>query len=332
MTRMYGPEYLAVCGLAKYFPTMNSESSVFFVDGTSTVGNDSAANFGQTPDTPLLTITKALSLCTTKKNDYIFILNYPATAPAETWPITLTKERVHIIGTHQGPVPNFKIVAPYATEDTPVFAFTTGAAYCEIGHLIMGCGNASSTKGAIEFQTGGLWGNWIHHCGFGLTNRSGTNAAHGIYFGGHTSATGGEMLYGLIEHNTFGALITSHGIYVPATPMAGPNAVCGLVIRNNRFSVVGSGINILLAAADFKSGGIYDNKFVVANTAGLAINAASGVHGTVDGNHAVALGTSVILDAEVYQLGAAGTTLGMGWGVNYQSGTLVATEAACVVG
>jgi len=51
--RKYGSEYLAVCGLAKYFPLMNSESHVFFVNGGwSGVGDDDAANLGK-PPTPL---------------------------------------------------------------------------------------------------------------------------------------------------------------------------------------------------------------------------------------------------------------------------------------
>ena len=73
--RKWGNEYLTICGYHKYFPTMNSQSHVFFVDGTSTVGDDNAANQGQTPDTPLLTITKALSLCTDGANDYIFVMD-----------------------------------------------------------------------------------------------------------------------------------------------------------------------------------------------------------------------------------------------------------------
>ena len=316
--RKWGTEYLAICGLAKYFPSMNSQSHVFFVDGTSTVGNDSAADYGQFPDAPLLTITKAISLCTTQANDYIFILNYPATAPAETWPIAIGKERVHILGVHQAMIPNFKIVSPYATADTAVFSFESYGAYCELGHLIMGCGNASSTRGAIEMHTGGLWGNWIHNCGFGLTNRSGTNAAYGISVGGLVAGEpAGEIVYGLIEDNIFGALISADGIYVPNVPFVGPNSCCGTVIRRNRFAVAGIGINVLHTVADFKSGGIFDNYFEMSSdVAGKGITFASGAKGAVHGN------VGVMMDGAAptnNPFSDAGT--GMGWGINYQGGT-----------
>lgn len=319
--RKYGSEYGAVCGLTKYFPTMNAESHVFFVDGTSTVGNDSAANFGQTPDTPLLTITKALSLCEDAKNDYIFVLDYPNTAPAETFPIRIEKQRIHIIGVRNGILPRFKMYTPYATADTPFFSFhinaTTGTygAYCEIANLILGCGNASSVRGAIEFHQGGIWGTWIHHCSFGIYGRSSTNAKYGIVMGRSSNTyTAGEMVYGLIENCLFGTLISEAGIVVPAGTDSGPNSCLGTVIRNNHFHVNSGdhGVDVLRTTADFGEGGIYNNTFECDGDAadGEAVNFASGAKGSVHGNAAWTNDGVVPAQNPFFDAGSTGMSFG----------------------
>jgi len=329
-TRKWGAEYAAMCGLQKYFPTMNAQSHVFWVDGTSTVGNDAAGNLGQTPDTPLLTITKALSLCTDGANDYVFILDYPSTAPAETWPIAIEKQRVHIIGLLNGPIPRFKIVAPYATADTGVFAFDinttteTYGAYCEIANLIMGCGDASSIRGAIECHQGGLWGNHIHHCGFGLYGRSSTNSKYGIVLGRSSNTYAlGEMLYGLIEHCTFGTLISEAGIVVPEDADSGPNSCLGTVIRNNHFHVNSGdhGIDVLHTAADFGEGGIYNNTFELDGDAadGEAVCFASGAKGSVHGNAAWTADGAIPSNNPFYDAGSTN----MSWGANIRGGGVV---------
>lgn len=295
--RKWGLEYLTYCGLTKYFPTMNSNSHVFFVNGTAGIGNDGVNNLGQVPDEPFLTITKALSECVDGANDYIFILDYPNTAPAETFPIRIEKQRVHIIGVRNGLLPRFKMYTPYATEDTPFFSFninaTTGTygAYCEIANLLLGCGNASSIRGAIEFHQGGIWGTHIHHCSFGVNGRSSTNAKYGIYMGRSSDTyTAGEMIYGLIENCLFGTLLSAGGIAVPAGTDSGPNACLGTVIRNNHFHVNSGdvGIDVLRTTADFGEGGIYNNTFECDGDAadGEAVKFASGAKGSVHGNAA----------------------------------------------
>ena len=313
MVRMYGQEYLAVCGLAKYFPTMNAESSVFFVNGSS--GNDSAANFGQTPDTPLLTITKALSLCRTGKNDYIFILDYYQ-ATGETWPIAIAKSQVHIIGI-TGNAISWPWVQPPG--DTAAFTFGSDSAYSETAGLEIGAG---ASHGCIEFITGGLWGVHIHDCGFGTHN--GMTAMCGIRATGGSTPTIGEIINGLIENNRFGAQLTLSGIEVPAT-FVGPNSVEGTIIRNNTFKVATGnfGINVLCTTANFADGGIFDNVFIVVDEAGAAITFAAGALGMVDGNKAVGL-VSNALTAKVFLTGEAG----FGWGRNYVNVTAVANEAA----
>jgi len=312
---------------------MNANSHVFFVNGTSTIGNDGVNTGGQVPDEPFLTITKALEECTDGANDYVFILDYPSTAPAETWPIVISKQRVHIIGVLNGMIPRFKICAPGDTVDTPVFAFGasggTYGAYCEIANLLMGSEKAASVRGAIEFHYSGIWGTHIHHCGFGLNGRSNTDAAYGIVLGRSTDTyTAGEMIYGLIEHCSFGELISSDGIYVPAGTNSGPNAMYGTIIRNNSFKVAGKAI-YTLKAGDWHEAAIRDNLITVSSAAGgTAVDIVAVTTGlVVDGNHAVLADDSEVLTAEVFESGASDGD-GVSWGVNYISGTLLTGETS----
>jgi hypothetical protein len=302
--RKYGPEYYAVCGLSKYFPTMNSESSVFFVNGVT--GDDTAGNYGQTPDTPLLTLTTALSLCTTNKNDYIFVLDYYQPT-GETWPISISKGMVHIIGITNPAVP-YAWVQPPA--DTAAFSYTTGGAYGEISGLDIGAG---ASHACIEVNTSGLWGNWIHGCTFGHTQ--GMSGLHGIW------TPSGEMIHWLVEDNTFGELLTSDGINIPTN--SGPNSVRGTVIQNNRFRVSGIGINVPMTTADFDEGGIFNNRFEMSSDAeGKAITFGTGAVGWVDGN----VGAMNDGAAPTNNPYTGGTT--MIWGINYKGGTALLAAPA----
>lgn len=333
--RKWGPEYLTICGLVKYFPTMNYNSHVFFVNGTSTIGDDGVNTGGQVPDEPFLTITHALSKCVDGANDYIFILDYPSEAPAETWPIVIAKQRVHIIGLQNGLIPRFKICAPGEDTDTPVFAFgivgETYGAYCEVANLIMGSEKSDSVRGAIEMHQGGLWGNHIHHCAFGLEGRSDTDVAYGIILGRSSDTyKAGEMLYGLIEHCRFGKLITAAGIYVPDGTDSGPNSIYGTIIRKNQFYVNDGdvGIHIADTAANLRGGGIYDNRFILAedNSNGDAITLAAGVRGGfIDGNIASVLLNEATMAYNPY---LTTTACGPAWGLNRKGGSELAVSPA----
>lgn len=310
--RKWGPEYLAICGLAKYFPVMNSESHVFFVDGTDGVGDDGVNTLGQLPDEPFLTITHALSKCTAAKNDFIFILNYYQ-ATGETWPISISKGQVHIIGIGYSSGP-WNWVQP--TGDTAAFSLTTGADGVEIAGLEIGAG---ATHAGIEMATSGLWNLHVHDCGFGTEN--GMTGAAGIRTSDGT--TGGELINALIENNRFGRQLTLAGIDVPIA-LTGPNSVEGCIVRNNIFEVATGnyGIYVPKTTASFADGGIFDNKFIVPAEAGAAVTFGAGTTGALDGNHAYQLDNSAPLTAEVFQCGADGFS----FGVNYISGTLLTTE------
>lgn len=315
--RKWGVEYLAICGLAKYFPIMNSESHVFFVDGTAGVGNDGVNTLGQVPDEPLLTITKALSKCTSGKNDFIFVLDYYQ-ASGEVWPISITKKQIHIIGISgkAGPWPWVK-----PTGDTAAFAFASGydTNGCEIAGFEIGAGAAHA---GIETHNSGNWNIHIHHNWFGSS--LGMTGKWGIRPSGGTSDFTGEMLNWLIEYNRFGTKLTEGGIEVPNT-FIGPNTVKGTVIRCNHFHVNSGdkGINIAKTSADFLDGGIFDNTFELDGDAdGDAVYFASGAKGSLHNNHAwtndgVVPGENPFFDA--------GST-GMSFGMNFRGPGDLATD------
>lgn len=309
--RKWGSEYLAICGLAKYFPTMNSESHVFFIHGTS--GNDGVNTSGQIPDEPFLTITKALSECTTDTNDYIFILDYYQ-ATGETWPISISKGQVHIIGIGYSSGPSSWI---QPTGDTAAFSLTTGAKGVEIAGLEIGAG---ANHGCIEMATAGLWNLHVHDCGFGTEN--GMTGAYGIRT--CDGAIGGELINALIENNRFGDKLTASGIEVPAA-LTGPNDVNGCVIRNNTFMVDNAaiGINVPKTTADFQDGGIFNNRFaVVPTTNGAAITWGIGTKGMIDGNHVMSKDVETIMtvgtDIPIF-CGTDGNAK-ESWGLNYLCG------------
>jgi hypothetical protein len=299
----WGTEYAIQAGLHKYFPVMSPESHIFFVDGDN--GSDSADNNGQTADTPLLTITAALGKCTTKKNDYIFLLNYYR-ASGETWPISITKENVHIIGMASAGCPRVWVDPP---STTAAFELAQGSAHCEIANIQIGAG---ATSACIDLTCNGAWGHWIHHNYFAM--KQSMDAKYGILIG----ETGyGENIHGLIEHNIFGAGITESGICISAN---GGNSVRGMIIRNNHFTVNSGdhGVDVLNSGADFQEGGIFNNTFEVDGDAadGEAVYFVSGAKGNVHGNSAW---TDDGVIPENNPFFDAGTT-NMSWGANIRGG------------
>ena len=301
--RRYGSEYLAACGYYKYFPVMNLESSVFWVDWS---GDDT--NEGQTPDAPLLTITAALGKCTAEKNDYIFVRRHYQ-ASGETWPIAVNKTAVHLIGLNDGSPINPGPVLMPATASKQSLDITVGQ--CEIANMEFN--GYSASYSAININTSGKWGNWIHDCQFCTEVQAGA-ALHGI-----DVLVGKEMLYGVVERCHFGIGIASNGIEVSSSG----GGVRHMIIRDNHFRVSGIGINVGNVAADFKGGGIYNNTFIPsADTKGYGILLAAGVTGgCVDGNHFGSLEGDA--NACAAKLIAQNTTFGPSFGLNWQSDAVI---------
>jgi hypothetical protein len=135
------------------------KGNIYFVNGGAdgvTAGLDT--NNGLTPATPFLTIAHAISQCVDRNDDFIYCWN---TYNQDTFPITLTLSKVHIIGIAS---PNGQMPALEGQGDNAAaFTFGIGVEGCEIAGFNMSAGAAHA---CIEF-VGGNNQTWIHNCTFG---------------------------------------------------------------------------------------------------------------------------------------------------------------------
>ena len=235
--------------------------SIFYVDGT----NGLDANDGLTPDTPVLTLTYAISLCAAGQNDYIIVLGYPGSAAGETWPIAMTKSKVHLIGTPAQANPS-PLLTP--TGDTDAIVIT--ASNCEVSGLEISAG----ATGCGILVSGVTWKTHIHDCWFawqgtgqdGIRLSAGTDDAPSAH----------------IHDNYFGMGLTRNGIRVTFNSTRS-------IIEDNLFCDVPSGSVGLLVVNEFANGVILNNKFQVADAAnGEAITLPATCNNCmVDGNIAM---------------------------------------------
>lgn len=130
---------------------------VFFVHGSN---GDDAYN-GVDPGTPFKTIKHALEQCLDDRNDYIYVLDC---YQQETFPISITVQKVHIIGVYSAPDGSWPLMVP--TGNTAVFEIPSvmgGYEAIEIAGFSLGAGadHACIELGGANNMT------WIHHCTFG---------------------------------------------------------------------------------------------------------------------------------------------------------------------
>lgn len=104
--------------------------------GAAFPGSD--ANEGLEYEHPLLTILEALSRCVSGRNDYILIHDYWRPT-GETWPIPITKKKVHILGVAQ---PNMPYPAVHPEDDVAAFTIHENGSYSEVGLLTIGGGDS----------------------------------------------------------------------------------------------------------------------------------------------------------------------------------------------
>lgn len=257
--------------------------NIYYVNGTS--GNNS--NDGLTPTTPLLTIFAALAKCVDNHDDYIIVIEC---WQQETFPINVSKSRVHILGVgHMGGM----APAMQPPTDTAIFTITTKG-YIEIAYFNLGSG---ATHAAIEFLSTTLEArSWIHDVWFGHS-----------YAGQDGIKTAvGENPEITIEYCIFGKLLTRDGIRIEG-------ASTRTIIRYNIFRLVpGVGINVVAINTDL--GAIIGNKFSLtpAAAAGSAITIGAGAVGCLcDDNHAMEAGGATTQNP--YVDGGA-----CDWGVNWR--------------
>lgn len=275
---------------------------VFYVNTAAKGGADT--NTGTEPDEPLLTLTHALSLCTDDEDDYIFVMDYWRPT-GETWPISVEKNGVHIIGVSRpGPLP---YPALHPATDVAAIQLTSSGQYIEIAGLTLGGG---VSHGGIDWlNEGQVDGAWIHHCTFG-------HQWFGTPLSGiHQVATASRGGYGnLIEDCLFmGDLANCTGaITGNAIDLLGSVASYDLTVRRCMFKGCYIGINCTVV----HNGEFVDNRFVCADAVdGEAISLLTACRGNfADGNRA-ANGGDAAMTKEPYRDVAA--TNNNHWGVNY---------------
>jgi len=278
-------------GIQSSLPPNHGE--VFYVNGITWAngfGTGSDANDGLSPEEPLMTLTKALSYCTTEANDYIFILDYYQPT-GETWPVSVNKSLVNIIGL-QPRHPSTKWVCMYAPSTTACMDIVADCVYLE------GLGfypNAASAGITVDDGKKMLH---IHECFF----------AQGTY---GLSVTSGDWGFNIaVTDSFFLSSLSSGGISVQDDPP-------GVWIEGCHFDrLTGDCINISAGAYHR----IINNTFALkANTEGLAITLGSAVsRAFVSGNSA---GYGVATTTSPYD--DAGTVTTNNWGVNYLGTTAI---------
>ncbi len=275
----------------------------FYVNTASATypGNDN--NDGLSYLSPLLTITAALAKCVDGRNDVIYIIDYWQ-ASGETWPISIEKRAVHIIGVA---LPGLPYPAIHPSTDVAAFQLNSSGQYGSIGYLTIGGG---SSRGGIAWQNAGqvdgfrIHNNVFGHQWFG-TPLNGIEQVS-------TASRGG---YGnIIEDNTFmGDLANCTGaITGNASDMLGTVNSYDLIIRNNRFMGCAVGINL----TDVSNAQIYGNKFVCADSAdGEAITLLTACRGCMVDDNVAMNGGDAVMGQQPYRDVAA--TNKNHWGLNW---------------
>lgn len=272
---------------------------IIYVDGGWLYGgNDSGEG---TKDDPYATITKALSMCTNGKWDVIIVLDYYQPT-GETWPISINKQGVSIIGaTALGGQPSYCELTSSGAYDC--FSFDSNSGYVTISgfSLVAGASDACIIAG-----TSGIHGVVLDNLLFGVAGAS----QDGILIPTNTGWNNCIM-----RNCVFGTSLSRDGIRVVHTTSAGGFSEC--TVRDNRFlGIAGICINV---PGYWVGGAILDNRFgLPADTKGDSITMSSSCSEVlIDGNHT----------AEDVDGMTANPYLDEGnceWGLNYKTITALA--------
>jgi pectate lyase len=246
------------------------------------------------PVHPLLTITKALSLCVNDRNDYIILLDYYQPS-GETWPISVNKSLVNIIGLPcilGGPFGRYTpwVVGVASGTNKPFMDIVANNVF------IQGIGMyASDTGAACITMDDGASTVHIDSCRF----NQGTYGVH---------LTDGDTGYGIhISNCWFQAGLASGGIYINDDPAHN-------FIRDNYFDqLAGPAISVAGGAATVIEG----NRIVLASGysagAGITLGGSAAARHFVHDNYAYrakvtgASGNNPFVD----------TSTAGNWGLNY---------------
>lgn len=265
-----------------------ARGSVFFVNGI-TWSNGFATGSDSNPgtfDEPFMSLTYALSKCTTEGNDYIYLLDYYQPT-GETWPVSINKSLVSIIGVHGGH-PLTKWLHMYAVGSNAAIDVVADDVYLE------GIGFQPHANSAGVTLDEGKKQLWINNCYF----PSGTYGVH---------STAGDWGFDLAITNCFFlSSLSVGGVYINDDPP-------GVYMENNHFDRH-TGVSIDIEQGAYHR--IINNKFAMsADTSGLAVTLGTSVsRAFVSGNEAAygeASGSTSPYKDE-------GTSTTNNWGLNYK--------------
>lgn len=279
-----GIEYKEVTTSFNWPPTAGS---IFYVNGVS--GSDSAG--GRTKTTPWATLTHALDQCTNDAGDIIYVLDYyqPGT---ETWPISVNKSLVQIIGFQNvfgeafGGYNAWNVAV--ASGSKPVFDIVANNVLIAGFQLYAGTPSfpcITMDDGASVVR--------IDQCRF-------CRGTYGVHL------TAGDAGYGIkITNSFFATELTTGGLYIDDDP-----AFC--YIAGNYFDRI-SNIAIRMGSG---TGHIIENNRIAlgANTNGYAITLESGVLRAFVNNNYAAYGTE---SGSTFPYTDNGTVNDNSWGRNY---------------
>lgn len=283
--------------------------NVYYVNGGSDGPTDNNGT-GLSPDDPKQTLTAALALCTTDNEDYIVVLNYGSNGiGAETWPIAVSKNRVHIIGVgtegHKWPVVK-------SDEDTASISVTGHRV--EIANLGIGGG---ATAGAVTVgAVTGSWGCTIHDCWFGLTGTE-MSAQDGIRVDSGDDAPY-LTVYGCVFSACGGSGLSRDGVRIDGNATRAQIGLAGYP-ANFFDRISGVGINLTGGAAQVR---IEDNHISCdADTAGAGITLSASTSGCWVANNIANFGDADAMANAPYvdSSGADSNT----WAVNYKGNAAI---------
>jgi hypothetical protein len=188
---------------------------MIFVNGGSDGATDNNRD-GSTPRMAKQTMTAALALVTDGQEDYIFVINYGGNGRgAETFPVTINKGQLHIIG--QG---NDMSKWPLFTSgDTNEAAFNFGASGGRLTIENLNIGGNGTSAGILVESGIYPWGVEIINCHFGYEGSVGAN--------GVRVDSGGDAPYLNIKDCHFGAALTGASVLIAG------NATRGWIGRPN---------------------------------------------------------------------------------------------------
>lgn len=160
----------------------------------SNLGHGSDSNEGTDPEFPLATIAQALTLCTQRRGDYIFVQD---SYDQESSPLVLNIRNVHLIGLGNGG--HLGTRALITGSSAPAIRTNVEGGSYELAGFRL---SAPGSYPCID-QVGAVWTGHIHHCSFGEI----LGAQDGIF-----ADADEDLAYMTVDHCHFGYQLTRDGI------------------------------------------------------------------------------------------------------------------------